>query len=625
MTGTVIDSLVVTLGLDPSDFTKGQKAAAESLIKTRDSAGVVAKDMEAKGKQAAAFFSQVKNEALGLIGVLLGAQGLESFVRQTTTSLVGMGNAARNIGMPIGELAAFGMMVERHGGSAQAATASFQKLTDAANNFAILGQGSQYASVMTMLGLNPGAKGIDVYSSLLKYASENNNPRGVQMTRVWGQMLGLDEGTMNTLFDQVAKGGVAQFQREMAESMRLGVPTQEMSEAMKKLTHDWNTLTQAVGHFGDVMMTDAQPYLSKFLEWSTEMVVKNPDTTIAIAGIAGAFVTLTVAAKAFSVAAEVTGLFGLTAISNALGATPRLLARVLGPLALLGLTGPAGGEDLEFSEQKNREYLRNRGNPDDGVSGWIRRFLGITSGASPNAPGRSDQQGTRQETIDFFRKQGYSAEQAAAIATTIQFESGYNAAAFNSAGGGLGARGAIQWRGDRIDNYRRMFGHDPDQGSYQENLRFIQWELHNTEQGANQELLRSRTEGEGLNALNRLYTRPGHPYSGPRVPRPPRVTSSTAPTTGRVINQDTPPPAPGGRQYTPIPAPGGRQYTPLPALAGMHQYTPIPAPGGGSPSNKNVNIGSVTVTTQATDANGIARDINDALSRAITDANRGLE
>ena len=573
MTGTVIDSLVVTLGLDPSGFTKGQKEAAEALIKTRDNANAVAKDMEAKGKQAAAFFSQVKNEALGLIGVLLGAQGLESFVRQTTTSLVAMGNAARNIGMPIGELNAFGMMVERHGGNAAAAAASFQKLTDAANNFAILGQGSQYASVMTMLQLNPGAKGTDVYSALLKYASEHNNARGIQETRTYGQMLGLDEGTMNTLLDQ-AKGGVAQFRKEMAESMSLGVRTPEMAEAMKQLTHDWQALSQAVGHFGDVFSTDVQPYLSGFLKWNTEMIQQRPATTLAIEGLASAFL-------AFSSLANVTKLFGLTAISNALGAIPRLLARVLGPLALLGLTGPAGGEDLEFSERKNQEYLRNRGNPDDGVSGWIRRNLGIKSGASPNAPGRSDQHGTRQDTIDFFRKQGYSAEQAAAIATTIQFESGYNAAAFNSAGGGRGARGAIQWRGDRIDNYRRMFGHDPDQGSYQENLRFIQWELHNTEKGANQELLQARTEGEGLDALNRHYTRPGHPYSGPRV--------------------------------TPFTAPSTRDVAPISNL------------GAGGVVGNNVNIGSITVYTPATHADGIARDIDDALSRVITDSNRGLE
>ena len=644
MTGTVIDSLVVTLGLDPSDFTKGQKAAAESLIKTRDSAGVVAKDMEAKGKQAAAFFSQVKNEALGLIGVLLGSQGLESFVRQTTTSLVGMGNAARNIGMPIGELAAFGMMVERHGGNAQTAAASFQKLTDAANNFAILGQGSQYASIMTMLKLNPGAKGIDVYSSLLKYASENNNPGGVQKTRLWGQMLGLDEGTMNTLFDQVAKGGIAQFQREMAESFRLGVPTQQMSDNMKQLMHDWEALKQAATNLGIVVVDKVQPGLSGVLTWSTEFILKNPDTVAAVAA-------LTAALSLLGSGALAARLLGLVTLSERLGLATRFLTTP-GLLYLLykSVEPTTTAEDTDYEKDAWKRAAQEHPAPPEEhryrFSDWWRdvrqaapRWIGGGGGGDAtlpglpgpvNPPGRSDQHGTRQDTIDFFRKQGYSAEQAAAIATTIQFESGYNAAAFNSAGGGRGARGAIQWRGDRIDDYRRMFGHDPDQGSYQENLRFIQWELHNTEQGANQELLRSRTEGEGLDALNRSYTRPGHPYSGPRV------TSFMAPTTGRVINQDTPPPAPGkrqdtpppapgGRQYTPLPAPGGRQYTPIPALAGMHQYTPIPAPGGGSSSNKNVTIGNVHVYTQSTDAHGISKEINDHLSRAITDSNRGLE
>jgi hypothetical protein len=137
-----------------------------------------------------------------------------------------------------------------------------------------------------------------------------------------------------------------------------------------------------------------------------------------------------------------------------------------------------------------------------------------------------------------------------------------------------------------------MFGHDPDQGSYQENLRFIQWELQNTERGANQELLRSRTEAEGLDALNRRYTRPGHPYSGPRV---------------------TPFAAPSAREVTPFAAPSAREVA------------PISNSGSGGVAGSNVSIGSVIVTTQATDADGIARDMNDALSRAITDSNRGLE
>lgn len=567
MTQTVVDALVVTLGLDPSGFTKGQKEAAESLIKTRDNANAVAKEMAAKGKQAAEFFSTVKNEALGLIGVLLGAQGLDSFIRSTTKSIVEMGNAARNIGMPIGELNAFGMMVERHGGNAAAAAASFQKLTDAANNFAILGGSSQYASVMGMLGLNPGAKGTDVYSALLKYASEHNNARGIQETRTYGQMLGLDEGTLNTLLDQ-AKGGVAQFHKEMAESVSLGVRTPEMAEAMKQLMHDWNALSQATSHYGDVFLKDAQPYLSAFLKWNTEMIKQTPGTTLAIEGLASAFV-------AFSSLASLSNLFGLTALAEKLALISRL--GIAGAAAYLFYKTvaphPASGS-VELDWERNRMEELSRTNPAP-REGWP------AGGASPNAPGRADQHGTRQEAIEFFRKQGYSAEQAAAIATTIQFESGYNAAAFNGAGGGRGARGAIQWRGDRIENYRRLFGHDPDQGSYQENLRFIQWELQNTERGANQALRQSHTEAEGVDALNRTYTRPGHPYSILRS--------------------------------KPLAAPSARDIA------------PISNAGSGGVAGSNVSIGSVTVHTQATDANGIARDINDALSRAITDSNRGLE
>jgi len=571
VTQTVVDALVVTLGLDPSGFTKGQKEAAESLIKTRDNANAVAKEMAAKGKQAAEFFSTVKNEALGLIGVLLGAQGLESFVRSTTTSIVQMGNAARNIGMPIGELNAFGMMVERHGGNAAAAAASFQKLTDAANNFAILGQGSQYASVMGMLGLNPGAKGTDVYSALLKYASEHNNARGIQETRTYGQMLGLDEGTMNTLLDQ-AKGGVAQFHKEMAESFSLGTRTPEMAEAMKQLTHDWEALSQAAGHFGDVMLTDVQPYLSAFLQWNTEMIKQNPTATLAIEGLASAFL-------AFSTLANVTKLFGLTAISDALAGIAGLIARIsaLSLPAMLSGDTPGAGDNYQVPEGHKRGFLNDL---------WYQYMPESwggkpSNGASPNAPSRADQHGTREETIDFFQKNGYSAEHAAAIASIIGFESGYNAAAFNGSGGGRGARGAIQWRGDRIENYRRLFGHDPDQGSYQENLRFIQWELQNTERGANQALRQSHTEAEGVDALNRTYTRPGHLYSILRT--------------------------------KPLAAPSARDVA------------PISNAGSGGVAGSNVSIGSVTVHTQATDANGIARDINDALSRAITDSNRGLE
>ena len=68
---TVIDALVVTLGLDSSGFKKGQKETQDGLSKTRKEAEQTAKDMEAYGKRASSFFGSIRTELLALVGVTL--------------------------------------------------------------------------------------------------------------------------------------------------------------------------------------------------------------------------------------------------------------------------------------------------------------------------------------------------------------------------------------------------------------------------------------------------------------------------------------------------------------------------------------------------------------------------
>ena len=45
----VLDALILTLGLDPSGFTKGRKQAESDLGKTRDESVKTAKQIEAQG------------------------------------------------------------------------------------------------------------------------------------------------------------------------------------------------------------------------------------------------------------------------------------------------------------------------------------------------------------------------------------------------------------------------------------------------------------------------------------------------------------------------------------------------------------------------------------------------
>jgi hypothetical protein len=60
---TIIDSLIVTLGLDSAGFEKGSRQSREAVNRTKADALLAGKDMEAAGKRGAQFFSQMRNEA----------------------------------------------------------------------------------------------------------------------------------------------------------------------------------------------------------------------------------------------------------------------------------------------------------------------------------------------------------------------------------------------------------------------------------------------------------------------------------------------------------------------------------------------------------------------------------
>src|SRR5215470_7898931 len=104
---TVIDALVVTLGFDSSAFVPAAKAARLELAITVSEAERAAKRIAASGKTAADFFTKLRTEALGLLAIFLGGKGVGGFVADAVTSLSALGRAARNVNMPVEELAAF--------------------------------------------------------------------------------------------------------------------------------------------------------------------------------------------------------------------------------------------------------------------------------------------------------------------------------------------------------------------------------------------------------------------------------------------------------------------------------------------------------------------------------------
>lgn len=126
MAATVIDALLITLGLDTSDFRKGQKDVSDDLKKQREDAKKTAKEMAEQGKKAASFFSSIKTELLALTGVTVTAGGLMSFVKSTTSGLMELSVQAKALGMTAKELDGVGKAAEAAGSSVEKINAALQ-------------------------------------------------------------------------------------------------------------------------------------------------------------------------------------------------------------------------------------------------------------------------------------------------------------------------------------------------------------------------------------------------------------------------------------------------------------------------------------------------------------------
>lgn len=200
MAATVIDALLITLGLDTSDFRKGQKDVSDDLKKQREDAKNTAKEMAEQGKKAASFFSSIKTELLALTGVTVTAGGLMSFVKNTTSSLMDLSIQSKALGMTARELDGFGK-------AAESAGSSFERITAALQGFQAAKQGSLFGdtsspifSGMRMLTALTGDT-FDVYSKDAKslarsYLESLRKVKDPNIRRQIGAMGGFDDATI---------------------------------------------------------------------------------------------------------------------------------------------------------------------------------------------------------------------------------------------------------------------------------------------------------------------------------------------------------------------------------------------------------------------------------------------
>ena len=127
----VVDSLIVTLGLDATNFKKGQREVNDAWQKARGTQLKNARQIEDGNRRLLEGFNKLKVEALGFLAVLVGAREIKEFVSNITTANAAVKLLAANLGSTPQDIQAFGAAIERMGGSSEAAASTMANLSQA--------------------------------------------------------------------------------------------------------------------------------------------------------------------------------------------------------------------------------------------------------------------------------------------------------------------------------------------------------------------------------------------------------------------------------------------------------------------------------------------------------------
>lgn len=214
---TIVDSLVVSLGIDASGFNSGQREMLANLRKVEAESNRTAKSMQADGAKAAEFFSSIKTEALSLLGIFLGGKGIESFIKDTTNSLVGLQMAARSIGISTQDLQAFEQAIYRMGGGVDAARGSLEALAQAKQNLITYGNDPNFMVFGSKIGSDVTRDTPwQVMQKFVDWAAKERDP---QQVRLFGGMGHLDPALVTAIMQLNSRSNLND---EMRESFRLG-------------------------------------------------------------------------------------------------------------------------------------------------------------------------------------------------------------------------------------------------------------------------------------------------------------------------------------------------------------------------------------------------------------------
>ena len=256
---TIIDSLLITMGMDTTAYRKGQREVEDGARKVNEAERSRGKESAAASKAMAEGFRVVRNELMSLVGIALGATGIKQFFANMVTGQAVLGRVAKDVGMNARELDAWGKAAETAGGSAEGLQGSLQAIQGGFEEFRLTGKSSVVDAFRAMQVELTGADGkLRPMNDLLMDVSKSMQRMAPQEQIRLSKMLGIDQGTLDLL--RMAPNDLNRTVEQMRQASRV---TDESTAAAKRAQAEWSKLKSEMHGVGEELFVAVIPSITK--------------------------------------------------------------------------------------------------------------------------------------------------------------------------------------------------------------------------------------------------------------------------------------------------------------------------------------------------------------------------
>lgn len=267
MAATVIDTLIVRLGLDTSGLDQGQRRTRDGLQNMGRDVDALGNKLHTSGDKGSKAFGAIAKSAASFLAIIGGTAAIKRFVTDVIESSAALDRLSKNLQVNVETISAWSQAAEVAGGNAAGLQGSMDMISKAQTELMLTGQSGliPYFSALGVSMTDAYGKALPVDEVLTQLATRF---QGLDRTTAnnMGRAMGLDQGTMNLLLK-----GRKEVEMMLQRQKEQGVVTKQQAEMSSKLREQIVLSTQSFAAFGRELFMSVAPALSKALSILDDM------------------------------------------------------------------------------------------------------------------------------------------------------------------------------------------------------------------------------------------------------------------------------------------------------------------------------------------------------------------